>query len=65
MIHLVEEKIVIILSHPCPKEAIIDLQRGIIEALQYQFAHPDELPIREQQNEGNYLLLELLKATLK
>lgn len=60
-----ENHIIIQLAHACPKDALKDLQTGIIEALIYQFANPNEIPPSEEQREGNCLLLELLKATLE
>lgn len=65
MLQLKENQIIIQLAHVCPEEAVKDLQNGIIEALIYQFANPNEIPISEEQREGNCLLLELLKATLE
>lgn len=65
MTQIKENHLIIQLNHVCPEDALKDLQTGIIEALLYQFANPNEIPASEEQREGNCLLLELLKATLE
>jgi len=65
MIQLTKKEIIITIPHPCPKDALLDLQKGIVKNLQHQYVHPDGIgnPTKEQ-NTSNYILLELLKATL-
>lgn len=66
MVKTEEKKLIIILSHPCPLDALEDLQTGIIEVLKYQYANYEELSkSRQKLIEGNHLLLELLQATLE
>lgn len=66
MILTTENSLHIILPHPCPKEALQDLQNAIIEVLQLGYEHPKNIGVpTEQENNGNYILLELLKATLQ
>lgn len=65
MIHITEDALHITLPHPCPEEALQDLQNEIIEALQNQYEHFKNIGIPPQEdNNTNYMLLELLKATL-
>lgn len=64
MIKLEENKLIITLPHPCPADALQDLQAGIIAALKYQCEYYDELAQDEKLPDGNHLLLELLEATL-
>jgi len=65
MVQLTKKEIIITIPHPCPKDALLDLQKGIVKNLQHQYAYPDGIgsPTKEQ-NTSNYILLELLKATL-
>lgn len=66
MIKIEENKLIITLPHPCPAEALADLQAGIIAALKYQHDYYDEaLGWEQKQIDGNILLLELLEATLQ
>ena len=65
MVKTEENKLIITLPHPCPADALQDLQAGIIAALKYQYANYDTALGSEQKlTEGNHLLLELLEATL-
>lgn len=65
MVKLEENALTITLPHPCPAEALADLQAGIIAVLKYQCANYDEaLGCEQKQIDGNHLLLELLEATL-
>lgn len=60
-----ENALIITLPHTCTLEALEDLQTGIIEAIKYQYANYDHALGWEQQLiDSNYMLLELLKATL-
>ena len=66
MVKTEEKTLIIILEHPCPLDALEDLQTGIIEVLKYQYANYEELSkSRQKLIEGNHLLLELLEATLE
>ncbi len=66
MIKTEHEKLIIILSHPCPSDALKYLQMGIIESLKYQYANHREFSQTSRELiEGNHLLLELLEATLE
>ncbi len=65
MITIKENALIITIPHPCPAEALADLQAGIIAALKYQYANYNEALGWEQNLiDGNHLLLELLEATL-
>ncbi len=65
MVKIEENAIIITLPHTCTLEALQDLQIGIIEAIKYQYANYDpDLGWEQQLIDGNYMLLELLKATL-
>ncbi len=65
MIKIEENALIITLPHPCPAEALADLQGGIIAALKYQYANYSEaLGWEQNQIDGNHLLLELLEATI-
>lgn len=65
MVKIEENKLIITLPHPCPADALQDLQKGIIAALKYQCEYYNtELGFEEELLEGNVLLLQLLEATL-
>lgn len=66
MIHLKDDRIVIEIDTPLPKEWIKDLQHSIVEILQNQYTHKEEEAITEitdELKEANYFMLELLKHT--
>ncbi len=66
MIRITENTLHITIPHPCPEEALDELRNGIIESLQLQYEHPKNIgALTKEENNENYMLLELLKATFK
>jgi hypothetical protein len=65
MVKIEEKALIIFVPHPCPAEALKDLQRGIVAALKYQHIHTDKhLTSSAKMIDGNNALLDLLDATL-
>jgi hypothetical protein len=63
MVHFSENKLIIELEHPCPKELLYDLQQALVNVLQVQFIlehNPDK-----NLTFANYTLMELLRELLK
>ena len=59
MVHFNEDKLIIELVHPLPKEACCELKQAIIISLQ---AQTGELAVTEDdRKEANFVLLELLR----
>lgn len=65
MIQTTKESIIITIPNTSGEKLVNGLKNGIVEVLQYQFGKYDELGFTEEQADGNYLLLELLKAMLE
>lgn len=63
MVKTTKNKVIIEFQHVCPTEAVKDLQRAIITSVQNQTLN--ELSDLEQVKESNYMLLEVLRNTLK
>ena len=65
MITIKDKKIIIEIPSPLPKEDVRELQMSIIQALQKQLNRREETTMNEEEQAGNYFLLEFLKHTLE